>query len=298
MAYQQQQQQQQYQSQYQQQQQQQQPPPQQQQYQSQQQQQYGGPAGQQQWGGMNVSPEMLNFGLSAGQDMLNKQRDRLMPGMSTFWNSLKIYFAVNNDYVAKKLFAIVHPLGKRKEEWKRKSADETMRTDENDITDRKWALPRYDVNAPDLYIPLMSFVTYVLLFGLCKGLGSSAFSPEILIQAIWRSFIVQACEVGGIKVGLTLMQVPLPWLDIFAYTGYKYVGLCVSSLIRVILGTGYLSFLSSLYTSCMLAYFVMKTFSAVVEKDAVSAQAPLPRHVMIFVFAASQLVVALLLSWY
>lgn len=78
---------------------------------------------QQQW---NVSPDMLNFGLSAGQDIINKQRDRFMPGMSTLWNSLKIYFAVNNDYVAKKLFTIVHPLGKKKDEWKRKCADESM----------------------------------------------------------------------------------------------------------------------------------------------------------------------------
>lgn len=159
-------------------------------------------------------------------------------------------------------------------------------------------LPRYDVNAPDLYIPLMSFITYVLLYGLCKGLGSSSFSPELLIQAIWRSLIVQACEVCAIKVGLTVMQVSLPWIDIFSYTGYKYVGLCINSLVRVVLGTGYLSFVVSLYTSCMLAYFVMKTFGAVVGKDAVSERAPVQRHVMIFIIASSQCVMSLLLGWY
>lgn len=42
----------------------------------------------------NVTPEMLNYGFSAGQDMINKQRDKWMPGVSGFWNSLKIYFAV------------------------------------------------------------------------------------------------------------------------------------------------------------------------------------------------------------
>ena len=41
-----------------------------------------------------VSPEILNLGISAGQDMINKQKDRLMPGVSLVWNSLKIYFAV------------------------------------------------------------------------------------------------------------------------------------------------------------------------------------------------------------
>ena len=45
----------------------------------------------------NVSPEMINFGLNAGQDMLNKQRDKWMPGVSGFWHSLKYYFSVNKD---------------------------------------------------------------------------------------------------------------------------------------------------------------------------------------------------------
>jgi hypothetical protein len=43
----------------------------------------------------NMNPEMIKFGLSAGQDILNKQRDRFMPGMSGLWNSLKIYFSVS-----------------------------------------------------------------------------------------------------------------------------------------------------------------------------------------------------------
>jgi hypothetical protein len=42
-----------------------------------------------------VSPEMLNFGQSAGQDMINKQTEKWMPGMSGFWASLKFYFSVH-----------------------------------------------------------------------------------------------------------------------------------------------------------------------------------------------------------
>lgn len=43
----------------------------------------------------NVSPEMINLGIHAGQDMLNQQRDKWMPGVSGFWLSLKYYFAVS-----------------------------------------------------------------------------------------------------------------------------------------------------------------------------------------------------------
>ena len=43
----------------------------------------------------NVSPEMLNLGFSAGQDLINRQKDKWMPGVSGFWLSLKFYFAVS-----------------------------------------------------------------------------------------------------------------------------------------------------------------------------------------------------------
>ena len=57
-----------------------------------------------------VSPEMLNFGLSAGQEMLNKQRDRWMPGVTSTWMSLKHYFAVKIDLPSFLLNHIIFPL--------------------------------------------------------------------------------------------------------------------------------------------------------------------------------------------
>ena len=59
------------------------------------QQQPGAPMGAPFAGFQNVSPEMINFGLHAGQDILNKQKDKWMPGVSGFWLSLKYYFSVS-----------------------------------------------------------------------------------------------------------------------------------------------------------------------------------------------------------
>ncbi len=51
----------------------------------------------------NVSPEMINFGLHAGQDILKKQKERLMPGVSGFLSSLRYYFAVSlSSLIARK----------------------------------------------------------------------------------------------------------------------------------------------------------------------------------------------------
>ena len=37
-----------------------------------------------------------------------------------------------------------------------------------------FAPPRSDLNAPDLYIPVMSFITYVIITGIVAGLDSAA----------------------------------------------------------------------------------------------------------------------------
>lgn len=50
---------------------------------------------QQFFGFQNVSPEMLNFGISAGKDMLNKQREKLMPGVEIVVSTLRSYFSVS-----------------------------------------------------------------------------------------------------------------------------------------------------------------------------------------------------------
>ena len=65
---------------------------------------------------------MLNFGLSAGQDILNRQKAKLMPGVSDFFSNLKIYFAVSNMYVLRKLSIVLAPM--RNTSWGRIPADE------------------------------------------------------------------------------------------------------------------------------------------------------------------------------
>jgi protein transport protein YIF1 len=167
----------------------------------------------------------------------------------------------------------------------------------------KWALPRSDINSPDLYIPLMSFLTYVLLAGFSKGMTTSSFTPDVLIIAVWRCLFLQIIESVIIKVGVNVMSVSLPFLDVFAYTGYKYIGLCVNlitllcvnliSLATSIKVIYYIYYIASLYTSAALGFFVLKSMAAVVPAS--TSTGP-PRHIMLISFAALQFVVAYVLS--
>ena len=88
------------------------------------------------------------------------------------------------------------------------------------------------------------------------------------------------------------MSVSLPFLDIFAYTGYKYVGLCINTISRMFGST--FSFITSVYVSAMLGYFVLKSLAAVVP--AATSNGP-PRHLMLLGFASLQFVVSFILCW-
>ncbi|ROT85786.1 hypothetical protein C7M84_006853 [Penaeus vannamei] len=69
---------------------------------------------------------------------------------------LKYYFAVDTRYVMKKLQLLFFPFT---------HSDWSVRYNQEEPVQ-----PRYEINAPDLYIPLMAVVTYILVAGLCLGL--------------------------------------------------------------------------------------------------------------------------------
>jgi hypothetical protein len=193
-------------------------------------------------------------------NLYEKQKEKYAPGASWLWDTLKIYFAVNNSFVFSKLKLILVPF-LNKEGWQRKIADDMS---DNSESNGKFSLPRADVNSPDLYIPFMSFITYVLLIGLASGLSNSEkFSPNALIQSIWRLAILQSIESLVIKFGFSMIGYNIMFLDTFAYTGYKYVGLGLT-IVSKLFGSVFTS-LTALYTSIAFAFFFLKTLSPVVS---------------------------------
>ena len=77
---------------------------------------------QNQFQNANLSPEMLNFGISAGKQIISRQQAKWMPGVSDFWSSLRIYFAVSNKYVMEKILIVLYPM--RNQAWGRIPTDE------------------------------------------------------------------------------------------------------------------------------------------------------------------------------
>jgi hypothetical protein len=99
--------------------------------------------------------------------------------------------------------------------------------------------PREDTNSPDMYIPVMGFVTYILLSTLLAGLRG-AFHPELLGSAATWAFLIVFFEILVIRLAIYLLSInnESQLLDLVAYSGYKFVGINVTLVIGEIWNRG------------------------------------------------------------
>lgn len=130
------------------------------------------------------------------------------------------------------------------------------------------APPVLDENAPDLYLPTMGFITFVLVTGLLKGVGNS-FHPDVLVAACSSMFATQVVEVLVIRAGLYALasDAPCPLLDLVAFTGYKYLGLTINALVGLFLGSS-VYWVALAYTSAAAAAFLVSSLMPVVRAGA------------------------------
>lgn len=149
--------------------------------------------------------------------------------------ALKHYFNVSNSYVLNKLFLVLFPW--RHKPWSRKQSV-------GPNGQEGWYLPpRDDINSPDMYIPVMSLVTYIFLSALIAGLQGK-FQPELFGYTASTALILVLIEILGLKFGCYLLNISneSQLLDLVAYSGYKFVGviatICIGEIVNGGKGTG------------------------------------------------------------
>ncbi|XP_052756521.1 protein YIF1B-B [Galleria mellonella] len=216
-------------------------------------------------GSMLQQPIVQDMALQYGNQLAAQGREVMQRELNKFVpvSRLRYYFAVDTRYVFRKLLLLIFPFTHK--EW--------MVKYDQDLP----VQPRYDINAPDLYIPCMGYVTYVLLAGFMLGL-QHRFSPEqIGIQSSSAlAYIIFEMVIYLLTLYITNTSTNLKTLDLLAFSGYKYTVMISSLLAGLLLGkTGYYCCL--IYTSCTLSYFLVKTLRVQVlagSQSAAAEQAP------------------------
>lgn len=189
-----------------------------------------------------------------GKELVNKNFEKYVP-----LTKLKYYFAVDNRYVLQKIKLLFFPF---------LHTDWSLKYDQDNPVQ-----PRYDINAPDLYIPLMAYITYVVLAGLVLGM-QDRFTPEQLgIQASSAlAYSIFELVVYSITLYVTNIPTTLKSFDLLALAGYKFaiiVAVLVSSIL--LQKSGY--WLALLYGSVSLGFFLLRTLKAKVLSEPVKTAA-------------------------
>lgn len=166
--------------------------------------------------------------------------------------ALKMHFNVDHAFVLRKLFLLFcpFPLVLRKgaqgePSWRAQEPMSGNMGSENLKT---------DINDTDLYIPLMSFVTYVVVYGMQRGTVNT-FEPGVLSSTASFATSLLILEVGAAKFALYVVGSTAAAMDLVANCGYKFVPLVVMVLCRIALG-GTLYYILFMYLAAAAAMAV------------------------------------------
>lgn len=173
--------------------------------------------------------------VAAGQKYIDQNLNRYISVPA-----LKHYFNVSNSYVVRKLLLVLFPW--RHKPWTRQSArggDPAGSQMSNAPQAFSYLPPRDDLNSPDMYIPIMAFITYILLSTVLAGMRGS-FHPELLGSTTSTALGVVLFELVVLKMAMYLLSITndSQLLDLVAYSGYKFVGVIVTLFLSEILTGG------------------------------------------------------------
>mmetsp|Transcript_42320 Transcript_42320/g.78828 ORF Transcript_42320/g.78828 Transcript_42320/m.78828 type:complete len:318 (-) Transcript_42320:175-1128(-) len=203
--------------------------------------------------------EAPNISDAVTSAMMNQFARELTSSSLSLWPQFvqiaRRYFNVHHGYVLRKMLWQLMPFHSTK----KKSMDGEL-GNQKDWTVRIIDGLEVDIEEPDLYIPTMGFVTYVVLYGVVRGVQEN-FSPEVLSATISSALVILVVEMALMKGALFMAgAVNTPTFDLVALLGYKFFYLSVHLGLGLLCGRGrkpsgffYGCFVLTLAVSCGIA---------------------------------------------
>lgn len=133
--------------------------------------------------------------------------------------------------------------------------------------------PRDDLNSPDMYIPIMSLITYILLSTVLAGIRGT-FKPEILGSITTTSIFVILVEIAILRLAIYVLNITneSQLIDLAAYSGYKFVGVIVTLFLAEVFTGGqgtsnWIGWTLFVYTWMANAFFLVSDLSTTPHKQ-------------------------------
>jgi len=230
------------------------------------------------------------LGFQLGQKAFESGAEMVNQNLNRWFNpqSLKRYFDVTNSFVFKKCGLVLFPF--RHKSWARIGR-------RNEQTGKmEFSPPREDINSPDLYIPVMSCITYIILFAITMT-TEGVFNPEILGGTALKVFSLLVGEVLLMKLICYLMSISadVAFLDLIAYSGYKFIGVIVVSILNNVTSK-FFTYLVYAYVSLALGFFMLRSMKYFVLTDQSLSANTQRRNKIHFLFFIA--LMEIVISWF
>ncbi|GAX77694.1 hypothetical protein CEUSTIGMA_g5137.t1 [Chlamydomonas eustigma] len=205
---------------------------------------------------MTAGTTLLSGGQTWGQQYVQNVQQRMS------WLSggaFSFHFNVTNSYVFNKVFMLFAPFLKR---WNYSRQHEQAQGGQTFLP------PRADINSPDLYLPVVSAWTYIII--VCAlSLAEEKYKPDLMYSTVWSACVSWLVHALLLSIVLRAMNLPatIPWVEVFAYTGYAYVPACAIILAGVV-GGKWFYYGSWLYSSLSMAVFLIRTLKRTLFQEA------------------------------
>ncbi|KAG8367616.1 hypothetical protein BUALT_Bualt16G0090800 [Buddleja alternifolia] len=214
-----------------------------------------------------------------GEKILGSGSEYVQTSISRYISNPRYYFEVNDDYVKNKLKVVLLPF-LHKGHW--------IRAVEGGGGKLSYKPPIHDINAPDLYIPMMAFGTYVVLAGFFLGINGK-FSPESLGIQFTTGLLCWLLQVLLLEATLhSFGGGDIPLLDMVSYAGYTFVGAAVIVAVRAF--GDYLFSVVTLWESFCMGVLLVKTMKRILISEVQSFEKnSTRRNYILLLMAAAQI---------
>ncbi|KMZ71846.1 Protein YIF1B-B [Zostera marina] len=220
---------------------------------------------------------IIRSGLGAyGERFLGSSSEFMQSNVSKYFSDPQYYFQVNDHYVWNKLKVVLFPFLHRGH-W--------TRIAEPVGGSLAYKPPIHDINAPDLYIPLMAFGSYVVITGFSLGLFGK-FSPEALSLQFTKGLAGWLMQIILLKGFLYSLGRESPLLDIVSYAGYAFTGMSIAVMAKIFWSYSYYFIMP--WVCLCTGVFLVKTMRRVLFSGPRSYEHASRCHYLLLFIAAAQ----------
>lgn len=201
--------------------------------------------------------------LATGTNIVNKM-DKVS------FKRLRKYFSVDDTFVMKKILLLLFPYNNS--DW-----SENIDSDTN-------------LGKPELYIPTMSYISYIVLRSIYMGIKHK-FTPENIGLILTRTALLEFVFILLTKLSGYFMDVPFNFFSLLSYFGYKYFILLLLRIFPI----PFLNPILGIYLYVTYFVFLSRSLKGAVLRGGSDRS---KKVYFLFTCVAIQTIIAFILSYY